>query len=541
MPAPHAMPPPEPVHLRRADTNERFVAFAFAGADMMAETEPDGTITYATGAYLSRFGRTPDSFVGSRVSNLVAPAEQEAMEAALCLLQQRGRLSPMMIRLSDPGRTPLAVAGIVLPGHGRPPRLCLTFARPPAPAASILRPGAAKGFSRAVEARMRSGVTGELCLLEISGRDGAAPLELGALEHALEDLAPNAQASELAHGRYGVLGAEAADVAALAAPGALQAALHGHGLDVTVATTPFSLAANGLTPQQAARALRHALSVFARDGARGLSEAGLDGELSGYMQRAGRKTDILRRAIRDGRFALSFQPIVSFPGRAVHHYEALIRPKPIPDLHLPGPQEFVMLVEALGLADELDERIAVMACDAASRGCAKVGFNISGQSVQNPAFRARLIDMLGNHPACRAGLAIVEMTETAEMEDVAEALLTANELRGIGVPFCLDDFGAGAADMRLLRALTPNVVKLDGSYVAGIAAGERERAFVAGMVEIARAVGAEVVAERVETEEEATILTKLGVQFGQGWLFGRPGDLPSSRVGVRTGETESWG
>ena len=533
--------PPEPVHLRRADTNERFVAFAFAGADMMAETEPDGTITYATGAYLTRFGRPPDSFVGSPICSMLAPAEHEAMEAALCLLQQRGRLSPMMIRLSDTGRTHLAVGGILLPRQGRSPRLCLTFARPPAPAAAILRPGAAKGFSRAVEARMRSGASAELCLLEISGRSGGLPLEMEALEQALEALVPNAQASELSHGRFGVLGGGAAEIAALAEPGALEAALHRHGLDVTVAATPFNLAANGMTPQQAARALRHALTVFARDGAAGLSEAGLDGELAGYMQRAGRKTDILRRVIRDGRFALSFQPIVSLPGRAVHHYEALIRPKPIPDLLLPGPQEFVMLVEALGLADELDERIALMACDAASRSSAKVGFNISGQSVQNPAFRTKLIEMLANHPACRAGLAIVEMTETAEMEDVAEALLTADALRGIGVPFCLDDFGAGAADMRLVRALTPNVVKLDGSYVAGIATGERERGFIAGMVEIARAVGAEMVAERVETEEEATILAGLGVQFGQGWLFGRPGDLPSQRVGVRTGETESWG
>jgi EAL domain-containing protein (putative c-di-GMP-specific phosphodiesterase class I) len=86
-------------------------------------------------------------------------------------------------------------------------------------------------------------------------------------------------------------------------------------------------------------------------------------------------------------------------------------------------------------------------------------------------------------------------------------------------------------------------VKLDGSYVPGITAPGRDRAFVAGMVEIARAVGAEVVGERIETEAEATVLAGLGVGYGQGWLFGRPEDLPALHrtVGIRAGEKESWG
>jgi EAL domain-containing protein (putative c-di-GMP-specific phosphodiesterase class I) len=65
--------------------------------------------------------------------------------------------------------------------------------------------------------------------------------------------------------------------------------------------------------------------------------------------------------------------------------------------------------------------------------------------------------------------------------------------------------------------------------VAGIAEAGRERAFVAGMIEIARAGGAEVVAERVETEAEALLLRNMGVKYGQGWLFGRPGPLPPGK------------
>ena len=93
--------------------------------------------------------------------------------------------------------------------------------------------------------------------------------------------------------------------------------------------------------------------------------------------------------------------------------------------------------------------------------------NLSGQSVQDPRFRNSLVSLLTGSAACRAGLVVVEMTETAELENIEEASATAKALRALGVPFCLDDFGAGTADMRLLRALTADIVKLDGSYVPG--------------------------------------------------------------------------
>ncbi len=195
-----------------------------------------------------------------------------------------------------------------------------------------------------------------------------------------------------------------------------------------------------------------------------------------------------------------------------------------------------MMVEALGLADELDLAVARVTCAQAARACVPIAFNLSGQSAQDPAFRERLIEMLSESLACRTGLVIVEMTESAELENMEEAALTANALKRLGITFCLDDFGAGSTDMRVLRALGANIVKLDGSYVPGVAVAGRDRAFVAGMVEIARAVGAEIVAERVETESEAAALAQLGVHYGQGWLFGRPGPLPRNAARLVAGK-----
>ncbi len=81
--------------------------------------------------------------------------------------------------------------------------------------------------------------------------------------------------------------------------------------------------------------------------------------------------------------------------------------------------------------------------------------------------------------------------------------------------------------MRLLRALPADLVKLDGSYVPGVARNGRERGFVAGMIDIAHAVKAAVVAEQIVTEVEADALLAMGVTYGQGWLFGRPAPLPA--------------
>ena len=544
---------PDPTSQRRIDNSERFVAFAFAGAEMVVETDACGIVTYAAGAFRGKFAVAAETFVGRALRELVAPVDHEALETALLFLIQRGRLQPLMIRLSDPGRTHVSLAGIALPAQGRPLSLNFSFARPPAPLASVLQAGTPHALARATEARLRAGTPCDLGLLEIAG-DGS--LVISSNEHvgrALEAVAPDVLATEIAPGRFGLLRPTGTEADLLLIAALLEQALHSQGVDVTIAAHHLSLSPKGLTPVQAARALRQALNVFARGGGRALSEAGFDGGLAGYIRRAGTQATTLRQVIRRNNFTLAFQPIVSLADRSVHHFEALIRPNPPPDRSFSGPQDFIMMIEALGLADELDLTVARLACEAADKANVRVAFNISGQSVQSPGFRDRLVRLLEASPARQAGLIIIEMTETAEIEDLQEAVRTAEGLRSLGVPFCLDDFGAGAIDIRLLRALIPNIVKLDGSYIPGLTQGGREHALIAGMVEIARGAGAGIVAERVETEAEAGALTKLGVQYGQGWLFGHPGSLPARRpepygsivggrrTGRRTSERESWG
>ena len=98
----------------------------------------------------------------------------------------------------------------------------------------------------------------------------------------------------------------------------------------------------------------------------------------------------------------------------------------------------------------------------------------------------------------------------------------------MGVPVCIDDFGAGAAAFRYLREFRVDYVKLDGAYVRGALQNAREHGFLLSMIELANFVGAKVIAEMIEQEDQARMMRELGVEYGQGWLFGKPGSLPGS-------------
>lgn len=506
--------------------NERFVAFAFAGAELLVEVGPAGTVLFAAGAFRSLFGRPPDSFVGLPLRELAAPSERDTLDRLIALLAERGRLLPTMIRLADEHRTPVAIAGLVIPGQGqdqdRPARLCLSFSRPPSQAAASAL-GGAPALARAAQTRMHV-TAAELGLIEVTAPFAMDDISRDAIGQALLQLAPDGAPGELAAGRFAIVG-ERLDLPSVA--GMLETVLRGQGVEATVNAQSLPLAAGGLSQVQAARALRQALTSFARGGTAGLRDAGFTQGLAGYMRTARAQADALRAAIRGGRFALEYQPIVSLEDRRLHHYEALLRPQALPGSDVADPQEFVSLAETLSLAPELDLAVALTACACAARRRVRVAFNLSSQSAQDSTCRTALIALLEEQPACRAGLISVELTETAEIDAVEEVVRTGEALRALGVPFCLDDFGAGAADIRMLRALRPEIVKLDGAYVAGVTQGGRERAFVAGMVEVAHAAGAAIVAERIETAGEAAAMRQLGVEYGQGWLFGRPAPLPS--------------
>lgn len=519
------------------DGRERFLAFAFAAADLLVEVDGDGTITFAAGAFPSRFGHAAADAVGRPLERFIAAEDQTALQAAVSALASRGRLRPMAIRLADRERWACAVAGLALPGT--PARYCLTFGPMPLPfTQSALTGDAGGGFARLAEARLRSSAdsgTARLSLFEIEGlaevsamlgRDSREAL-LDTIGRTIGEAAPGGAAAEFGGGRWALMHSGETNAAATART--LEAVLRARA---PAAATPrvsgseLVLATTGFSSAQQIRALRMALETFASGGRAALDASGFSGGLQGFLVAVAGKAESLRSRLQRRGFKLLFQPIVDLADRRPHHFEALIRPGSAGDGPAETPQTFVTLVEAAGLSAELDLAVTSFARDtvAAARSC-MVAVNISGASLQDAAFRNALEATLAVVPDLDRRL-LFEIAETAEIDDVAEARTTIERLRALGFSVCLDDFGAGAASLRYLRMFGFDYVKIDGSYIAGARTGERDRQLLGQMVELCLATGAKVIAEQIETEDDAAMVRGMGVAYGQGYLFGKPGHLP---------------
>jgi EAL domain-containing protein (putative c-di-GMP-specific phosphodiesterase class I) len=494
---------------------ERFLTFALAAAGLLVEVSPEGRIAFAAGAFQSRLGQPPDAWIGRPVRDLVALTDRAAFDASFSLLLARDRMPPTGFRLNDAAGTTVSIGGLRRPGQdGR--NICLSIAATPQWAA---RPtlADAEGFRRSLET---DASTGSLGLIEIH----EPPPEASALiaQHLAEVLPASSRAGVLSDGRYGLLG-QGIEVGTLGKTIETLLQDAGHQASVNIASLPVE--APGLTPMQATRALRYALSAFNRGGVAAVAEAGFDQGLNGFVAHAYTRAAALRKAIAESRFRLAFQPIVTLSTGETHHYEALIRPEPGGEAPQ-NPQQFVLLAEALGLSAELDWAVLRSVCAAARfvRN-ARIAANISGQSLQSPSFRGALLAMLDTEPLLVDRL-MLEITETAEIENEAEATRSVAALRAHGLPLCIDDFGGGAATFRYLRLLRVDYVKIDGAYVRHAKRSEKDRAIIAAMVDLAHGLGAQVVAEQIETEEDAGLMRGLDVEYGQGWHFGRPGPLP---------------
>lgn len=520
----------------RSEHNERFVAFAFAASDMVVETDDAGLIAFASGAFPSRFGRPAEAFVGSNVLEMVSLVDRGAAQAALLAAIGCGRALPTVVRLADGGRTSRALAGLALPGT-KPIRVCLTFSPLPQSVAEMPRMTVG-ALSRTV---LDGDAGGTLRLVEVRAEGAELARVNDAVVDVLGRMFPQVLATELSPGRFSMSGGGLEDVAPGAMSESLLASLNARGIAAKVADHVLDIGRGDLTDVQVALTLRRALDAFARDGLAGLGASGLSEGLEAYLRKAEIQTAVLRRAIRDQSFTMAYQPICWLESRKTHHLEALIRPPP--HASYKGPQEFVSVAETLNLAGLLDLAVAEAVCEAALEAPAPVAFNVSAQSLSDGGFGERLLTLLRRSPAVQQGRVLVEMTETVVAHDQGQVQAVVRELRDLSVAFCIDDFGAGSADVQMLRWLPSDYVKLDRSYVREVAADDRSRALAGGLVELARRSGAQMIAEGVETEVQRATLMAMQVPLGQGWLFGKPGPLApvDTGAGRRRGAREQWG
>jgi len=236
----------------------------------------------------------------------------------------------------------------------------------------------------------------------------------------------------------------------------------------------------------------------------------------------------LRRAVEQGQLSVEYQPVVDFRTRRIAGMEALVR-WPQPNGTVVSPLEFLPLAQECGLMPKVTSWVLYAACRQAVAwraanllGDGYVAVNIDAEELLHSDFPAtvrRCLDTTGLPPSAL----LLELTETTWISDLDEAARAVQRLRDLGVRVALDDFGTGHSSLALLHQLPVDAVKIDRSFTMSLRSRKcRTAMLVDGVVALCSALGLVVVAEGVETEEQARVLAALGCTYQQGFLFGRP-------------------
>lgn len=241
----------------------------------------------------------------------------------------------------------------------------------------------------------------------------------------------------------------------------------------------------------------------------------------------------LRRALERDEFQVFYQPIVSLETWRISGFEALVRWRH-PERGLVSPAEFIPVAEETGQIVPIGEWVLressrQMKCwqDEHPELDLSISVNLSGRQVAEPDLVdtvARVIDETGLRP----GSLKLELTETLLMHHYEGAIQKMHHLRDMGIKLSIDDFGTGYSSLSHLHRFPIDFLKVDRSFVGRVGQDARESEIVKVIVGLGRNLGMQVIAEGVETSEQAGFLRDLECEYGQGYYFARPLDAEAA-------------
>jgi diguanylate cyclase (GGDEF)-like protein/PAS domain S-box-containing protein len=236
----------------------------------------------------------------------------------------------------------------------------------------------------------------------------------------------------------------------------------------------------------------------------------------------------LRRAIEQEEFVIHYQPMVDLQSGELWGMEALVR-WDHPERGLLEPSQFVPVAEESGLVIPMGEQILREACFRAKEWQEEnprtpplvMSVNLSALQLSRLDLADTVEGVLGE-TGLEGNRLILDVTETVYVRVLAANTAMLDRLRGLGVRFTIDDFGTGYSSLSYLKRLPAHAIKIDQSFVQGLGKVVEDTAVVRMIIELAHTLSLEVIAEGVESEEQADLLKEMGCDFAQGYHFSKP-------------------
>jgi len=238
----------------------------------------------------------------------------------------------------------------------------------------------------------------------------------------------------------------------------------------------------------------------------------------------------IKQALADNQFVLHYQPQINLENRLLTGAEALIRWNE-PEQGLIYPDKFLPIIENSELIVDVGRWVIKEACQQLQLWSdlgleLKLSINIACRHIQHPDFFNELVDTLEEYPNVQPAYLMLEITESAALENITSAKVTLQKCHDFGVKIALDDFGTGYSSLTYLKQLPISLIKIDKSFVIEMLTNFEDKAIVAGIISLANAFKQSVVAEGIETSEHSKVLKEMKCGFGQGYGISRP--IPSN-------------
>ena len=523
---------------------DRFVGFAFAAADLLIETDPQGTILFSAGARCRLTQSDAGALVGSNLHDHVAPSDRKYLDVLLNRVVEKARIKPARVVFQgyDGHRFPALLGGCRL--ESCPGSLFLTVQLASGPRAmhdALSGGGGATGqlldnrtFTAILEDRIvqarEKGLDNGLTLLLIEGLqsmveampEGAAAEVRQGIEAYLRGISADGDsAGHLGADRFGIVHTSDVDGEEVQTHIADIIKEAGGELCGGIRSWSLDMADTQLDAADAARALVYTVQAFASAQGGEFTIASLeDGAqrmLSDAVDRIGRA----RATIEKRDFFVVYQPIVDLATEEVHHLEALTRLE-----GMPSPADFITFAEDVGLIYDFDLLLTQSVLDTLKAyhkepKLPDVAINLSAKTLMSPLFLRQFQAVTEAYGELARKL-LLEVTETVVVSDIATLNEVLQKLREAGFRVCLDDVGAGTTSFQSLYGLQVDYAKIDGQFVRGAAGSARDMAMLRSMVDVCHQLDLKLIGEQVEEPDHARLLMDLQVQLAQGYLFGRP-------------------